>query len=148
MTKVTDEGLLDGGGDPAWSKLLDDNAVSVKIEEESPKESSTSSDLPPPGMPVRKESIFNSFHRQLRMSLKAVSESPGPISRYSRSVQGATPMQEFIEYITTVYGDIEAAGNVIESQKRSPRVVILGDIYLVVLLNTEAINSSKCITAR
>lgn len=85
MTKITDEKLLDGSGDPAWNKLLDDNAVSVKIEE-SPKESSTSSDLPAPGMPVRKESIFNSFHRQLRMSLKAVSESPGPISRYSRSV--------------------------------------------------------------
>lgn len=85
MTKITDEGLLDGSGDPAWNKLLDDNAVSVKIEE-SPKDSSTSSDMPAPGMPVRKESIFNSFHRQLRMSLKAVSESPGPISRYSRSV--------------------------------------------------------------
>lgn len=90
MTKVTAEGLLDGSGDPAWSKLLDDNAVSVKIEE-SPKESSTSSDQAPPGMPVRKESIFNSFHRQLRMSLKAVSESPGPISRYSRSVWAPVP---------------------------------------------------------
>jgi len=34
------------------------------------------------GLPLgRKESIFGTFHRHLRRSLKAVSESPGPITR-------------------------------------------------------------------
>ena len=100
MTKITDQQLLDESGDQAaWNKmpLLDDNTVSVKIEE-SPKESSASSDTPAPtGMPMRKDSIFNSFHKQLRMSLKAISESPGPISRYSRSV--FDPIDLFISFI-------------------------------------------------
>uniref|UniRef100_A0A182QK56 Uncharacterized protein n=1 Tax=Anopheles farauti TaxID=69004 RepID=A0A182QK56_9DIPT len=30
----------------------------------------------------RRESILGTFHRQLRMSLKAVSETPGPLQRY------------------------------------------------------------------
>lgn len=32
----------------------------------------------------RKESILGSFHRQIRRSIKAVSESPGPLTRWVR----------------------------------------------------------------
>uniref|UniRef100_A0A182NQM7 Uncharacterized protein n=1 Tax=Anopheles dirus TaxID=7168 RepID=A0A182NQM7_9DIPT len=34
----------------------------------------------------RRESILGTFHRQLRMSLKAVSETPGPLQRYPGSM--------------------------------------------------------------
>uniref|UniRef100_A0A4Y0BKT1 Inward rectifier potassium channel n=1 Tax=Anopheles funestus TaxID=62324 RepID=A0A4Y0BKT1_ANOFN len=33
----------------------------------------------------RRESILGTFHRQLRMSLKAVSETPGPLTRYRQT---------------------------------------------------------------
>lgn len=82
---MLEQAPLESPGDLAWTKLLDENTVNpvcIKIED-LPKESPTSTE-PPPELPGRKQSIFNTFQRQVRMSLKAVSDSPGPISRYSR----------------------------------------------------------------
>lgn len=69
------------GGDLSWTKLLDGStspgSIIVKIDEQ-PKEPVE----PDPTLNGRRrESILGVFHRQLRMSLKAVSESPGPLTR-------------------------------------------------------------------
>ncbi|GAB0097972.1 hypothetical protein DMENIID0001_136610 [Sergentomyia squamirostris] len=82
MTKIMDERRPpESPGDLAWTKLLDDNnapsPVLVKIDDSHQKESPTSSD--PPN--VRRQSILGAFQRQIRLSLKAVSDSPGPITR-------------------------------------------------------------------
>lgn len=69
-------------GDLSWTKLLDGSAspgsIIVKIDDQQPKEVAQT---PEPDLNRRRESILGTFHRQLRMSLKAVSESPGPLTR-------------------------------------------------------------------
>lgn len=70
-------------GDLSWTKLLDGSAspgsIIVKIDDQQPKEVAQTPD--PDLNNRRRESILGTFHRQLRMSLKAVSESPGPLTR-------------------------------------------------------------------
>lgn len=70
-------------GDLSWTKLLDGSAspgsIIVKIDDQQPKEVAQTPD--PELNNRRRESILGTFHRQLRMSLKAVSESPGPLTR-------------------------------------------------------------------
>lgn len=69
------------GGDLSWTKLLDGTAspgsIIVKIDEQ-PKEP-TEPDVTINGR--RRESLFGVLNRQLRMSIKAVSDSPGPLTR-------------------------------------------------------------------
>jgi hypothetical protein len=81
MTKLLDEPTESPTADLAWTKLINEQSSPghlVKTEETPtvPHESPTSSDPP-----KRRESVFGTFHRQLRMSLKAVSETPGPLTR-------------------------------------------------------------------
>lgn len=70
-------------GDLSWTKLLDGStspgSIIVKIDDQQPKEIAQTPD--PDLNNRRRESILGTFHRQLRMSLKAVSESPGPLTR-------------------------------------------------------------------
>lgn len=84
MTKIMDERRPpESPGDLAWTKLLDENSSSgpviVKIDDSLQKESPTSSDTPQ--IEGRRQSILGAFQRQIRLSLKAVSDSPGPITR-------------------------------------------------------------------
>lgn len=69
--------------DLSWTKLIDGPAspgsIIVKIDEQPIKDPAI---VPDPDVNNRRrESILGTFHRQLRMSLKAVSESPGPLTR-------------------------------------------------------------------
>ncbi|XP_053690812.1 uncharacterized protein LOC128739354 [Sabethes cyaneus] len=107
MTKLFDETRNDTGGagedgDMAWTKLLTDQStpspeimkatvVAVDGASKQPKDVIVSID-PETGKEIvtqpaegatgrRRESIIGTFHRQLRMSLKAVSEAPGPLTR-------------------------------------------------------------------
>uniref|UniRef100_A0A336LU29 CSON004674 protein n=1 Tax=Culicoides sonorensis TaxID=179676 RepID=A0A336LU29_CULSO len=71
-------------GDLSWTKLLDGSAspgsIIVKIDDQQPVKETAQ--IPDPELNNRRrESILGTFHRQLRMSLKAVSESPGPLTR-------------------------------------------------------------------
>ncbi|XP_055634751.1 G protein-activated inward rectifier potassium channel 3-like isoform X4 [Toxorhynchites rutilus septentrionalis] len=90
----------DGEADMAWTKLLaDENAptpVVVKADdiEKLPRDVIVSIDpetgkqtTQPGGVtqPRRRESIIGTFHRQLRMSLKAVSEAPDALTRYRQT---------------------------------------------------------------
>lgn len=80
MTKLVEEDVT--RDDMVWTKLIESPSAAVIIKiEETPKESPASSD-PPIG--ERKQSLFSTFHRHLRMSLKAVSDSPGPMTRYAK----------------------------------------------------------------
>ncbi|XP_058455993.1 G protein-activated inward rectifier potassium channel 3 isoform X2 [Malaya genurostris] len=104
MTKLFEEIRNDGqhgagdGADMAWTKLLSDQNtpspviakaqdvtrdIIVTIDPETGKEIVTQ---PADGATGRRrESIIGTFHRQLRMSLKAVSEGPGPLTRYRQT---------------------------------------------------------------
>lgn len=68
--------------DLAWTKLLDDTPppepVVIKMEN-----SISDSPIIPTETPQLKNSPswLGSFHKQLRMSIKAVTDSPGPITR-------------------------------------------------------------------
>lgn len=72
--------------DSAWTKLLNGTntaPVIIKIDDEPMKNHLT---IPPtqsaPTMGERKPSFLDNFNRSLRSSFKAVTDSPGPISRY------------------------------------------------------------------
>lgn len=78
MTKLVEKS---DPNDLAWTKLIDNSnspsgPVIVKMDEKL-KESPQSETIPN----GRKSSLLGTFHRHLRMSLKAVSDSPGPITR-------------------------------------------------------------------
>lgn len=85
MTKIQEAAsdIPNGGGDLAWTKLLDEpnspNSTIIKIDEQVKEDTNPAiiKDEEPP----RRESLLGSFHRHLRMSLKAVSESSGPFTR-------------------------------------------------------------------
>lgn len=80
MTKLVEEDVT--REDMAWTKLIESPSAAVIIKvEDTPKESPTSSDPP---ISERKSSLFGTFHRHLRMSLKAVTDSPGPMTRYAK----------------------------------------------------------------
>ncbi len=70
--------------DSAWTKLLNGTntvaPVIIKIDDEPIKNNLS---IPPtPSMGDRKPSFLDNFNRSLRSSFKAVTDSPGPISRY------------------------------------------------------------------
>ncbi|XP_052866627.1 G protein-activated inward rectifier potassium channel 3-like [Anopheles cruzii] len=104
----------DGDGAQCWTKLLDDpssrhkpiiiasavggqtgDAVTVKdllvtadAETGKAQQTVTSDGVvldPVTGQRRRRESIFGTFHRSLRMSLKAVSDTTGPLTRYRQT---------------------------------------------------------------
>lgn len=98
--------LVDGDSvDMAWTKLLpaDQNTpVSILIRSDDPNKPLAAKDVlvtidPETGKQQieagtttaptgrRRESIIGTFHRQLRQSLKAVSEAPGPLTRYRQT---------------------------------------------------------------
>ncbi|KAL1403994.1 hypothetical protein pipiens_019114 [Culex pipiens pipiens] len=101
-TSRSETGPLVGDGDTAWTKLLAADTPSPILVKtvvdgggtKPPKDVTVSID-PDSGKPIvttpgdaaagtngrRRESIIGTFHRQLRMSLKAVSETPGPLTR-------------------------------------------------------------------
>ncbi|XP_052893065.1 G protein-activated inward rectifier potassium channel 3-like [Anopheles moucheti] len=100
-------------GDPdaagCWTKLLDDttqlkpaiiigsashpevapDTVKELLVTVDPETGKTQQTVEPSGDRAaggrRRESILGTFHRQLRMSLKAVSETPGPLTRYRQT---------------------------------------------------------------
>lgn len=77
---ATDQSSLD----LAWTKLLDHNIpntgqVVIKMNDESPHVVPNTTN-PPSGM-KKSSSWMGSFHNQIRSSIKAVTESPGPITR-------------------------------------------------------------------
>ncbi|XP_035901026.1 G protein-activated inward rectifier potassium channel 3 isoform X1 [Anopheles stephensi] len=104
-----------GDPDAAWTKLLDDTSSThkppiiigpaaphpeiapdtvkellVTVDPETGKTQQTIDGAIASGDRVaaggrRRESILGTFHRQLRMSLKAVSETPGPLTRYRQT---------------------------------------------------------------
>uniref|UniRef100_A0A182MCF0 Uncharacterized protein n=1 Tax=Anopheles culicifacies TaxID=139723 RepID=A0A182MCF0_9DIPT len=108
-----DAGDPDAAG--CWTKLLDEPGVThkpaiivgaathpevpvdavkqllVTVDPETGKTQQTVDGAVAAGDPVaggrRRESIFGTFHRQLRMSLKAVSETPGPLTRSRNTVE-------------------------------------------------------------
>lgn len=83
MTKLVEK--IESPDDLAWTKLIDNNSnaspspVIVKMDD---KLKDIKLDSPTATTePARKQSIFGTFQRHLRMSIKAVSDSPGPITR-------------------------------------------------------------------
>ncbi|XP_055857234.1 G protein-activated inward rectifier potassium channel 3 isoform X2 [Episyrphus balteatus] len=105
----------------AWTKLLDDKdtngAVIVKntndTDSSNPKESPLSMDPP---QTKSKESILGTFHRHLRMSLKAVSESPGPITRYRQTRFSSRRVRKRVIF---KHGDCNVVqGNVAKRRRR------------------------------
>uniref|UniRef100_A0A182SPW6 Uncharacterized protein n=1 Tax=Anopheles maculatus TaxID=74869 RepID=A0A182SPW6_9DIPT len=111
MTKLLEDVRPTDAGDTdaAWTKLLDDTSSThkppiiigpaaphpavapdavkellVTVDPETGKTQQTIDGAIATGAAAggrRRESIFGTFHRQLRMSLKAVSETPGPLTR-------------------------------------------------------------------
>lgn len=74
--------------DLSWTKLLDGKQVLrhtvapviIKIDNASIKDTPSTPETP--NTTERKSSFLETFNRQLRSSLKAVTDSPGPITRY------------------------------------------------------------------
>jgi hypothetical protein len=76
--------------DLSWTQLISDRQrpTIVRISEDKPKEMNPeevtlngSSETGRRPQRERRESLIGTFNRHLRMSLKAVSESPGPLTR-------------------------------------------------------------------
>lgn len=80
---ATDQSSLDL--DLAWTKLLDNSTpntgshVVIKLDDEKVNDSPNGTS-DPPGL-KKSPSWLGSFHNQIRSSIKAVTESPGPITR-------------------------------------------------------------------
>lgn len=86
MADVRTEALHDDSS--AWTKLLNGTntvaPVIIKIDDEPIKNNLS---IPPtPSMGDRKPSFLDNFNRSLRSSFKAVTDSPGPISRYVKII--------------------------------------------------------------
>lgn len=88
MTTIrTDLPIPNGNDDLAWTKLLDAKPVLhhpvapviIKIDTASLKDTPSTPDTPK--LTERKSSFFDAFNRQLRSSIKIVTDSPGPITR-------------------------------------------------------------------
>lgn len=86
MIEKTDSVVTESSsGDLAWTKLLDtptnlqNGGGPIIIQMETPNGSFCT---PTEGVQLKKsESWIGSFHKQLQKSMKAVTDSPGPISR-------------------------------------------------------------------
>lgn len=89
MAYLTPESESSNNADLSWTQLITDKPrpTIVRISDDKPKEMNPdevqlnpSENLQKPRR-ERRESLMGTFHRHLRMSLKAVSESPGPLTR-------------------------------------------------------------------
>lgn len=89
MAYLTPESESSTTADLSWTQLIPDKQrpTVVRISDDKPKEMNPdevqlnpSENLQKPRR-ERRESLMGTFHRHLRMSLKAVSESPGPLTR-------------------------------------------------------------------
>lgn len=87
MAYLTPESESSTTGDLSWTQLISDKprATMVRIDDKpkeiNPEEVQLGSNVT---RPRRRESLMGQFHRHLgsvRMSLKAVSEGPGPLTR-------------------------------------------------------------------
>lgn len=89
MAYLTPESESSTTVDLSWTQLLADKPrpTIVRIDDKPPKEMNpdevqlNSTDNPLRPRRERRESLMGTFHRHLRQSLKAVSESPGPLTR-------------------------------------------------------------------
>lgn len=89
MAYLTPESESSTTADMSWTQLLTDKPkpTIVRISDEKPKEMNPEEVQLNPNDSAhtrprqRRESLMGTFHRHLRMSLKAVSESPGPLTR-------------------------------------------------------------------
>lgn len=90
MAYLTPESETSTTQDLSWTQLIPQNEkkTSVVRIEEKPKDSvkdqeeeRLNGDEKNPQQRRRRESLMGTFHRHLRQSLKAVSESPGPLAR-------------------------------------------------------------------
>ncbi|CRK98502.1 CLUMA_CG011858, isoform B [Clunio marinus] len=70
----------------------------------------------------RKESLMGTFHRHLRMSLKAVSESPGPLTRYRQTRFSSRRVRKRVIF---KHGDV----NVVQGKVSKRRRRYLQDIF-------------------
>ena len=91
MTKSIEEQNESLTSDVAWTKLLDGDAdltpspTVIKMDNDvecPPLNDGEAQELTESSGRQRRESILATFNRQLQRSLKAVSESPGPLKRY------------------------------------------------------------------
>jgi hypothetical protein len=91
MAYLTPESESSTTADLTWTALITDKPrkTIVRMCEDKPKElnpdevqlNSNDKENPAIVRRERRESLMGTFHRHLRMSLKAVSESPGQLSR-------------------------------------------------------------------
>lgn len=88
MANLTPESESSATTDMAWMQLLPDNKpkpMIVRIDETptemNPEVVQLNSTERTKNPPRRRESLIGTFQRTMRMSLKAVSESSGPLSR-------------------------------------------------------------------
>jgi hypothetical protein len=89
MAYLTPESETSTTQDLSWTQLIPstEKKTSVVRIEEKPKdikdqdEERLNNDEKNPQQRRRRESLMGTFHRHLRQSLKAVSESPGPLTR-------------------------------------------------------------------
>jgi hypothetical protein len=92
MAFLTPESESSTTADLSWTQLITEKPprpTIVRISDEKPKEMNpeevqlNTAEGGTTQVPrrERRESLMGTFHRHLRMSLKAVSESPGPLTR-------------------------------------------------------------------
>lgn len=88
MAYLTPESESSTTADLSWTQLITTDKPRpsiVRIDDKPPKEMNPEEVQlnAGEGKPrrERRESLMGTFHRHLRMSLKAVSESPGPLTR-------------------------------------------------------------------
>ncbi|XP_037050300.1 G protein-activated inward rectifier potassium channel 3 isoform X2 [Bradysia coprophila] len=104
--------------DSAWTKLLNGTntvaPVIIKIDDEPIKNNLS---IPPtPSMGERKPSFLDNFNRSLRSSFKAVTDSPGPISRYRQTRYSSRRIRKRVIF---KHGDCNVVqGNVAKRRRR------------------------------
>lgn len=89
MAYLTPESESSTTADLSWTQLISDKprATIVRIDEKpkdmNPEEEklNDSNEISHKPRRERRESLMGTFHRHLRMSLKAVSDSPGTLTR-------------------------------------------------------------------
>lgn len=90
MAYLTPESESSTTADLSWTQLITTDKPPnriVRIDDKPPKEMNpeevqlNSNDNTTHPRRERRESLMGTFHRHLRQSLKAVSESPGPLTR-------------------------------------------------------------------
>lgn len=125
MAYLTPESESSTTADLSWTQLITTDKPRpsiVRIDDKPPKEinpdevqlnSSDSSNRP---RRERRESLMGTFHRHLRMSLKAVSESPGPLTRYRQTRFSSRRVRKRVIF---KHGDVNVVqGNVAKRRRR------------------------------